>query len=52
VSKVGFGGGLAVAFKLGLSSTRLVVGSRFTNVSTTGGSTTFLPLTVGLSFGK
>ena len=51
-SKIGFGGGAAVAFKLGTGSTRLVVGSRFTSVSTTGGSTTFLPLTVGLTFGK
>ena len=52
VSKLGFGGGAAVAFKMGTSSTRLVVGSRFTSVSTTGGSTTFLPITVGLTFGK
>lgn len=51
-SKIGFGGGAAVAFKLGTGSTRLVVGTRFTSVSTTGGSTTFLPITVGLSFGK
>jgi hypothetical protein len=51
-SKIGFGGGAAVAFKMGTGSTRLVVGSRFTSVSTTGGSTTFLPITVGLSFGK
>ena len=39
-------------FKLGTGSTRLVLGSRFTSVSTTGGSTTFLPSTVGLTFGK
>ncbi len=51
-SKVGFGGGAAVAFKLGTGSTRLVVGSRFTSVSTSGSSTTFLPITVGLTFGK
>ena len=51
-SKIGFGGGVAVAFKMGTGSTRLVVGSRFTSVSTSGGSTTFLPITVGLSFGK
>jgi hypothetical protein len=51
-SKIGFGGGAAVAFKLGTGSTRLVVASRFTSVSTTGGSTTFLPITVGLTFGK
>jgi hypothetical protein len=51
-SKIGFGFGAAVAFKMGTSSTRLVVASRYTSVSTTGGSTNFLPLTVGLSFGK
>ena len=51
-SKIGFGGGAAVAFKLGTGSTRLVVGTRYTSVSTSGGSTTFLPITVGLSFGK
>jgi hypothetical protein len=51
-SKIGFGGGAAVAFKLGTGSTRLVVGTRYTSVSTSGSSTTFLPITVGLSFGK
>jgi hypothetical protein len=51
-SKIGFGGGAAVAFKMGTGSTRLIVGTRYTSVSTTGGSTTFLPITVGLSFGK
>jgi outer membrane protein with beta-barrel domain len=51
-SKIGFGGGAAVAFKLGTGSTRLVVGTRYTSVSTTGSSTTFLPITVGLTFGK
>jgi len=51
-SKIGFGGGAAVAFKLGTGSTRLVLGTRFTSVSTSGSSTTFLPITVGLSFGK
>ncbi len=51
-SKIGFGAGAAVAFKLGTGSTRLVLGSRFTSVSTSNSSTTFLPITVGLSFGK
>lgn len=51
-SKVGFGLGAAVAIKLGTSSTRLVVGSRFTSVSTSNSATEFLPITVGLSFGK
>jgi len=51
-SKIAFGGGAAVAFKLGTGSTRLVVGTRYTSVSTSGGSLTFLPITVGLTFGK
>jgi len=51
-SKIGFGGGVAVAFKMGTGGTRLIVGTRYTSVSTTGGSTGFLPITVGLSFGK
>jgi hypothetical protein len=51
-SKIGFGGGAAVAFKMGKGSTRLIVGTRYTSVSTSGSSTAFLPITVGLSFGK
>ena len=51
-TKIGFGGGAAVAFKLGTGSTRLVVGTRFTSVSTSGSSISFLPITVGLTFGK
>ena len=51
-TKVGFGGGLAVAFKMGTGSTRLVLGTRFTSISTSNSSMTFLPITVGLSFGK
>jgi len=51
-SKVGWGIGAAVAFKMGTGSTRLIVGTRYTSVSTTGGATNFLPITVGLSFGK
>jgi hypothetical protein len=52
-SKLGFGGGAAVAFKMGTSSTRLVLGTRYTSVATDGTSRlTFLPITVGLSFGK
>lgn len=52
-SKLGFGGGAAVAFKLGTGSTRLVVGTRYTSVSTDGTSRlNFLPITVGLTFGK
>ena len=51
-SKVGFGVGAAVAFKMGTGSTRLIVGTRYTSVSTSNSSTNFLPITVGLSFGK
>jgi len=52
-TKIGFGGGAAVAFKMGTGSTRLVVGTRYTSVSTDGTSRlNFLPITVGLSFGK
>jgi len=51
-TKVGFGAGAAVAFKLGPSSTRLIVGSRFTTIHSNGTSLNFLPITVGLSFGK
>ena len=52
-TKLGFGGGAAVAFKMGTGSTRLVVGTRYTTVSTDGTSRlNFLPITVGLTFGK
>jgi len=51
-TKIGFGGGVAVAFKMGTASARVVVGTRYTSVSTSGSSTAFLPITVGLSFGK
>ncbi|HEY3220177.1 MAG TPA: outer membrane beta-barrel protein [Gemmatimonadales bacterium] len=52
-SKIGFGGGAALAFKMGTGSTRLVVATRYTSVSTDGTSRlNFLPITVGLTFGK
>jgi len=51
-SKIGFAGGAAVAFKMGTSSTRLVVGTRYTSVSATGTKLNFVPITVGLTFGK
>ena len=51
--RIGFGGGAAVAFKMGTGSTRLIVGTRYTSVSTDGTSRlNFLPITVGLTFGK
>lgn len=51
-SKVGFGIGAGVSLKMGTSSNRIIIATRYTSVSTSGNSTTFLPLTVGLSFGK
>ena len=51
VSKIGFGGGAGVAFKLGSGSTRFFVEGKFVNVSTEGGSTTFLPIKAGIRFG-
>lgn len=51
-SKIGFGAGAGVSFKMGTGGMRVVVATRFTSVSTSGSSTTFLPITVGLSFGK
>jgi opacity protein-like surface antigen len=51
-SKVGFGLGAGVSLKMGTGNTRLIVATRYTSVSTTGTSTAFLPITVGLSFGK
>jgi len=52
-SKLGFGGGAAVAFKMGTGSTRLIVGTRYTSVASDGTSRwNFLPITLGLSFGK
>lgn len=50
-SKVGFGGGAGVALKVGTGSTRAFVEGRFTSISRTGGSTTFLPIRAGIRFG-
>lgn len=50
-TKIAFGGGVALAFKMGTGNTRLVVATRYTSVSTDP-SLTFLPITVGLSMGK
>lgn len=53
VTKVGFGGGAGVAFKLGAGGTRFFVEGKFVSVSTGGGSnTTFLPIRAGFRFGK
>jgi hypothetical protein len=50
-SKVGFGFGGGLAFKMGAGSTRLFVEGKWTTVSTTGSSTSFIPIRVGLRFG-
>jgi opacity protein-like surface antigen len=50
-SKLGFGGGAGIAFKVGSGSTRVFVEGKFVSVSTTGNSTTFLPIRAGLRFG-
>lgn len=50
-SKIGFGIGAGVMFKMGTGGTRVVLATRFTSV-TTDPAWTFLPITVGLSFGK
>jgi opacity protein-like surface antigen len=48
-SKVGFGGGGGIQFPMGSAS--LFAEARYMNISTTGGSTTFMPIIVGVSFG-
>jgi opacity protein-like surface antigen len=51
VTKVGFGGGAGVAFKLGAGGTRFFVEGKFVSVATGGGSnTTFLPFRAGFRF--
>ena len=51
-TNVAFGFGAGVTFPLGTGGNRLFVESRYTSVSTEGSSTTFLPIIVGISFGK
>jgi opacity protein-like surface antigen len=51
-TKIAFGAGAGVMLKLGTGGMRAVVATRFTSVSTSGSSTTFLPITVGLTFGR
>lgn len=50
-TKISFGVGAGVTFKLGTGGMRGVIATRFTSVSTDP-SLTFLPITVGLTFGK
>jgi len=51
-TKVGFGVGGGVMIKAGTGGMRIVIATRFTSIGTSGLSTTFLPITVGLTFGK
>jgi len=51
-TKVSFGLGAGVAFPLGTGGNRLFAETRYTSVSTSGQSVTFLPIVVGISFGK
>ena len=51
-TKVGFGVGGGLSFKAGTGGMRVIVATRYTSVSTGGSSLTFLPITVGLTFGK
>jgi opacity protein-like surface antigen len=50
-SKVGFGGGAGVAFKVGTGSTRVFVEGKYVSVSTSGSSVTFVPIRAGIRFG-
>ena len=51
-SKVGFGGGAGLAFKLGTGSTRFFVEGKFVSVSTSPNTLSFLPIRAGLRFGR
>ena len=48
-SKIGFGGGGGVMF--GLGGMHAFAEARYMSISTSGGSTAFVPITVGLMFG-
>jgi opacity protein-like surface antigen len=49
-TKVGFGGGAGLAFKLGTGGTRFFVEGKFVSVATSGSSYTFLPIRAGFRF--
>ena len=51
-TKVSFGFGAGLTFPLGTGGNRLFAETRYTSVSTSGDPTTFLPIVVGISFGK
>lgn len=50
-TKVGFRGGLALSFRMGTGAMRVVVATSYTSV-TTDPSMEYVPITVGLSFGR
>jgi opacity protein-like surface antigen len=49
-TKVAFGGGAGLKFKAGTNSS-VYLESRYVSVSTSGGSTGFIPITLGFTFG-
>ena len=51
-TKVGFGIGGGLMFKAGTGGMRVVVATRYTSVSSNGSTLSWLPITVGLTFGK
>lgn len=51
-TKVAFGFGAGVALPLGTGGNRLFAETRYTSVSRSGSSLNFLPIVVGISFGK
>jgi opacity protein-like surface antigen len=51
-SKIAFAFGAGVSFPMGTGGSQLFAETRYTSVSTSGGSTTFLPIIVGISFGQ
>ena len=51
-TKVSFGFGAGLTFPLGTGGNRLFAETRYTSVSTSANPTTFLPIIVGISFGK
>ena len=51
-TKVTFGFGAGVSLPMGTGGSRLFAETRYTSVSTSGASLTYLPIVVGISFGK
>jgi hypothetical protein len=51
-TKVGFGIGGGLMFKAGTGGMRVVLATRYTSVSSNGVTLSWLPITVGLTFGK